>query len=171
MGFCMDNLEAFLDESYKRKVIKTDEIIYFLVLLYILVIGMRVLFCVSVRSAHQYHFAVQDHYDFEDFSDTSSEHSSKKLVKRRKRHWDQLRRDEDLTTVKESIAEYNMSYKPMSVMQTEGMHEIYGRGRSPTKQMADLLMPMNDMSVLSEGDAADVNAAKTQRDHDDGTRD
>jgi hypothetical protein len=34
---------------------------------------------------------------------------------------------------------------------------MFGRGRNATKHMADLLMPKVDLSVLSEGDADEVN--------------
>lgn len=39
---------GLLDEEYKRKVIKNDEVVYFLVLVYILAVGLRLLFCLSV---------------------------------------------------------------------------------------------------------------------------
>lgn len=42
---------GLLDEEYKRKVIKNDEVVYFLVLLYILAVGLRLLFCLSVDTS------------------------------------------------------------------------------------------------------------------------
>lgn len=91
-----------------------------------------------------------------------------KLDRRRKKRWDQLRKEEDLTTVKESLGEQNLSYKPISAVQPDAMPETFGRGRSVTKQMADLLIYKQDLSVLSEGDADDLNQ-KTHHNADNGS--
>lgn len=48
LAFRMAENYGLLDEDYKRKVIKNDELVYFLVLVYILAVGLRLLFCLSV---------------------------------------------------------------------------------------------------------------------------
>lgn len=50
LAFKLADDESLLDESYNRKIIKNDEVIYFLVLTYIVVVGLRILFSVSVAS-------------------------------------------------------------------------------------------------------------------------
>lgn len=97
-------------------------------------------------------------YDYADFSDTDSEFShGKKLDKRRKNRWDELRREADLTTVKESQGEYNISYRPISSLRGFNLQHFRD------DKMPQLFMPKPDQSVVSADDADDI-AQKTDKD-------
>lgn len=100
-------------------------------------------------------------YDMEDFTDTDSEMTfMKRLDRKRKRRWEELRREADLTTVRESQGEYALSHRPGSSLR--GL-----KGRCDIDEKLPNLFHKPDLSVVSADDADDI-ALRIERDKTEG---
>lgn len=102
-------------------------------------------------------------YDCEDFTESDSEMSfMKRLERKRKRRWEDLRKEADLTTVKESQGEYMTSYyRGGNSLVSLKRQQDYG------DRFPELFKQKQDLSVVSADDADDIQP-KPDRDKTEG---